>query len=290
MDALPTTHKPFYIHLASDATGTTLQGLARACLAQFNSVDHIERSWNLIRTPEQVDMMMDGIADEQGIVLMTIIDPAIRRHIREACRNMKIPCIPVLDPIMNGLSNHFGVEGLNLPGLQYKMDDAYFERIDALDFAMSHDDGQHMDGLDNADIILVGVSRTSKTPTSVYLANRGLKTANIPLVPSVNIDESFLTFQKPLYIGLTESSSRLLDTRRNRLLDENNSTDAAAYRDNAYLDEESIKDEIKSARKLFAKHEWPIIDVTKRSIEETASEIISIYTRDKAKKTKQILS
>ena len=167
------------------------------------------------------------------------------------------------------------------------MDDAYFQRIDALDFALHHDDGQIMDGLENADVILVGVSRTSKTPTSIYLANRGIKTANIPIVPKVKIDESYFQFTKPLYVGLTESATRLLETRRSRLLEEGK--DASALKNNAYLDEQAIEDEIKAARKLFSSHGWPVIDVTKRSIEETAAEIMTILSRRQNQKTKALL-
>jgi regulator of PEP synthase PpsR (kinase-PPPase family) len=275
--------KRFYIHLVSDSTGSTLQGLARACLAQFENVDPTEKFWNLIRTPQQIEMVLDGIADEPGPVLMTLVDPNLRSQIRDGCRKMKLPCVPVLDPVLSGLSSYLGMEGLNMPGLQHKMDDAYFERMDALDFALHHDDGQALDGLENADIVLVGVSRTSKTPTSIYLANRGFKTANIPLVPNVKIDDSYFSYPKPLYIGLTESPKRLLETRRNRLLEDGQ--DEGAYRDNLYLDEDSISDEIKDARKLFSSHGWPVIDVTKRSIEETASEIITIYQRNRKKRT-----
>jgi regulator of PEP synthase PpsR (kinase-PPPase family) len=240
----------FFIHLVSDSTGSTLQGLAKACLAQFAGVHPHEKYWNLIRTPEQIEMVLDGVADEPG---------------------------PVLDPILTGLSNYLGVEGLNLPGLQHKMDDAYFQRIDALDYALHHDDGQMMEGLETADVILVGVSRTSKTPTSIYLANRGIKAANIPLVPNVKIDDSFLNLTKPMYVGLTESPQRLLETRRTRLLEEGQ--DNTAYKNNAYLDEDAIKDEIKNARKLFSSKGWPVIDVTKRSIEETAAEIMTLLSR-----------
>lgn len=279
--------KEFNIHLVSDSTGSTLQGLAKACLVQFKGVEPKEIFWNLIRTSEQVEMVLDGIADEPGPVLMTLVDSKLRSQMREGCRKMKIPCVPVLDPIMTGLSNYLGMEGLNMPGLQHKMDDAYFERIDALDFALHHDDGQMMEGLEAAEIILVGVSRTSKTPTSIYLANRGIKTANIPLVPNVKIDNAYFSLPNPLYIGLTESAKRLVETRRNRLLNEDK--DEKAYRDNLYLDEEAIEDEIKKARKLFSLHGWPVIDVTKRSIEETATEIMMIYRREKAKKTGSFL-
>jgi hypothetical protein len=277
---------PLIVHLVSDATGTTLQGLARACLVQFGDVETEERSWNLIRTTEQVDMVLDGVADEPGIVLMTLVDPDLRRKMRRGCREMKIPCIPVLDPIMKGLTEYLGMEGSAIPGLQYQINDAYFERIDALDYAMHHDDGQHLDGLEDADVVLVGVSRTSKTPTSIYLANRGVKTGNIPLVPKVNIDPSYFEFKKPLYVGLTESVGRLLERRKTRL-----SSDSyeAIYRGNSYLCEDNITDELKSARKLFSSHGWPVIDVTKRSVEETATEIMMLLNRRKNQTTKVLL-
>lgn len=279
--------KNFTIHLVSDSTGSTLEALAKACLAQFDIDDPKHVFWNLIRTPEQIEMVLDGIADEPGMVLMTLVDPTLRSQLRNGCLKMKLPCVPVLDPILRGMSDYFGMEGMNIPGLQHKMDDAYFQRIDALDFALHHDDGQLLDGLDGADIILVGVSRTSKTPTSIYLANRGIKTANIPLVPNVKIDDGFFTLSKPLYVGLTESPKRLIETRRNRLLEDGK--DESVYRDNAYLNEDAINDEIKNARKLFSTHGWPVIDVTKRSIEETATEIMTIYNREKNKTTKVLL-
>ena len=273
------TTKNLIIHLVSDSTGTTLQSLSKACLAQFEGVQYAERSWNLIRTPEQVEMVLEGIKDEPGPVLMTLVNQKLRSRMRAGCRVLKLPCIPILDPVLTGLSGYLGMEGLGQPGLQHKMDDAYFERIDALDFALHHDDGQLLDGLDQADIILVGVSRTSKTPTSIYLANRGIKCGNIPLVPGVDIDPDFFTLKKPLYVGLTESPKRLLETRRNRLIDDGK--DETAYRHNAYLDEDAISDEVKMARKLFSKHGWPVIDVTKRSIEETATEIMGLFRKER---------
>ncbi len=284
-----TKEKPseFFIHLVSDSTGSTLQGLAKACLAQFEGVEPHEKHWNLIRTSEQIEMVLDGIADEPGPVLMTLVSPKLRSQLRNGCRKMKLPCVPVLDPILTGLSSYLGIEGLNTPRLQHKMDDAYFRRIDALDYALHHDDGQLMEGLDQADVILVGVSRTSKTPTSIYLANRGIKAANIPLVPGVVIDPSFFRFSKPLYVGLTESPARLLETRKSRLLEEGK--DTVAYRNNAYLDEDAIIDEIKAARKIFSSYGWPVIDVTKRSIEETAAEIMTILLQRKNEKTESFL-
>jgi len=283
-----TENRPeFFIHLVSDSTGSTLQGLARACLAQFQGVKPVEKYWNLIRTTEQIEMVLDGIADDPGPVLMTLVNPQLRSQLRNGCRHLKIPCIPVLDPILTGLSDYLGVEGLNLPGLQHKMDDAYFRRIDALDYALHHDDGQLLEGIEAADVVLVGVSRTSKTPTSIYLANRGIKTANIPLVPNVQIDPAYFQFKKPLYVGLTESAQRLVETRRSRLLEDGQ--DNPAYRDNAYLDENAIRQEIKDARKLFSTHGWPVIDVTKRSIEETAAEIMTILSQRQNQKTVSLI-
>lgn len=279
-------NRPFFIHLVSDATGTTLEGLARACLVQFGDIQAEKIFWNMIRTPEQVEMVLDGIADQPGPVLMTLLDPKLRAQMREGCRHMKMPCIPVLDPIMKGLQNYLGMEGKKIPGLQYQVNEKYFERIDALDYAMHHDDGQHMDGLEDADVILVGVSRTSKTPTSIYLANRGIKTANIPLVPMVDVPDAYLTLPKPLYVGLTESASRLLERRKTRLASDENEP---AYRGNGYLCEDAIDTEIKAARKLFSSHGWPVIDVTRRSVEETAAEIMMLLQRRRQQKNKVLI-
>lgn len=270
----------FYIHLVSDATGTTLQGLARACLAQFPDVHPIEKFWNLIRSEEQVDMVLDAIADEPGPVLFTFVNPELRSRLRDGCRHMQLPCVPVLDPIMKGLSGYLGRTGRNLPGLQYEMDDAYFARIDAVDFALHHDDGQNLDGLEDADVILIGVSRTSKTPTAMYLANRGIRAANIPLVPKVDIAEEFLTFDKPLYIGLTESPARLLELRKNRLISGSEDIDPRLT-SSTYLAEDAVEEEVRRARQLFSSHGWPVIDVTRRSVEETAAEIMTLLSRRK---------
>jgi len=268
----------FYIHLVSDATGITLQGLARACLAQFADIHPVEKFWNLIRTEEQVDTVLDAIADEPGPVLFTFVDPGLRAKLHNGCRRMQIPCVPVLDPIMKGLSNYLGMAGRNLPGLQYEMDDAYFARIHAVDFTLHHDDGQNLEGLDDADVILVGVSRTSKTPTAIYLANRGVRVANIPLVPEIDIGEEFLTFERPLYVGLTESPSRLLELRKNRLISGDQGIDRHLST-SAYLNIDQIEEEVRRARQLFSSHGWPIIDVTRRSVEETAAEILTLLSR-----------
>lgn len=268
----------FFLHLVSDATGSTLHGLARACVAQFDEVTPIEKFWNLIRTEKQLEMVIEGIKDNPGPVLFTFVDDRLRRHLRQACRELNVPCVPVLEPIMKGLSAYLGKEVKNMPGLQHALTDEYFDRIDAVDFALNYDDGQMHDGLEDADVILVGVSRTSKTPTCMYLANRGVRAANIPLVPDVVIDESVFTLEGPLYVGLTETPTRLSQIRRNRLQQGADQLDER-YAENKYLNDDEIETEVKNARRLFSKHGWPVIDVTRRSVEETSAEILTLLSR-----------
>jgi [pyruvate, water dikinase]-phosphate phosphotransferase / [pyruvate, water dikinase] kinase len=271
--------KRFYLHLVSDATGTTLQGLARACLAQFDDVNPSEKFWNFIRTPEQLDQVIEGIAETPGPVLFTLVEKDLRKKLREACTKLSLPCVPVLDPVLKGLSQYLGKTSKNEPGVQYELNAAYFERIDAVDFAIHHDDGQSLETIENADVILVGASRTSKTPTCFYLANRGVRAANIPLVPGVPLDSNLFLHRNPLYVGLIETPERLVELRRNRLksgeiLDHRFTT-------NTYLSLDAVDEEIKKARRLFSAHGWPVIDVTRRSVEETAAEIMILFNRYK---------
>ncbi len=267
--------KQFHLHLISDATGTTLLGLTRACIAQFEGIEPVQKFWPLIRTQKQLERVITRIEASPGPVIMTLVDKKMRARLQERCEQLGIPCIPVLDPIMRGLSSYLGVVPIGVPGLQHTMDDAYFRRISALDYAMRHDDGQNYEGLEDADVILVGVSRTSKTPTSIFLARRGIKAANIPLVPNVDIPGDVFEHESPLYVGMTESAKRLLQIRRSRLKadDEN---EGQNFHENEYLDEEKIEEEVRKARRLFSKHCWPVIDVTKRSVEETAAEIMAL--------------
>jgi hypothetical protein len=268
----------FFLHLVSDATGSTLHGLARACVAQFEDVQPIEKFWNLIRSEAQLDMVIEGIQEAPGPVLFTFVDQDMQRKLRNACRELNLPCVPVLEPIMRGLSSYLGKEVKNMPGIQHELNDAYFDRIEAVDFALSFDDGQNFDGIEDAEVILVGVSRTSKTPTCIYLANRGIRAANIPLVPGVNIDDNIFKLEGPLYIGLTENPERLAQLRRNRLSSGSEELDAR-YVENKYLDVELIKEEVRTARRLFSTHNWPVIDVTRRSVEETSAEILTLLSR-----------
>ncbi len=260
-----------YIHLISDATGNTLQGLARACLAQFEGINPVERFWPLVRTEKQLARVLEDISDHPGPVLYTLIDTAMRKKLERHCKALDIPCVPVLDPLIKGLSSYIGVAPIGLPGLQHALDDAYFNRVDAIDFALSFDDGQNLDGIEEADVILVGVSRTSKTPTCVFLARRGVRAANIPFVPGLPFPEHVLDLKGPLFVGLTESPDRLVHLRRNRLEADD---DGGAHDDNRYLDPEEVEHEIRTARRFFSKQGWPVIDVTRRSIEETAAEIL----------------
>ncbi len=277
-------HQDFNIYLVSDATGTTLQGLTRAALAQFEGIEWSERFWPMIRSDAQLKRAIADIEKSPGPVLFTFVDKGLRRKLQAACTSFDVPCMPVLDPILKAMSSYLGVAPQGVPGLQHALNEAYFKRIEAVDFALAYDDGQNLEGLEDADVILTGVSRTSKTPTCVYLARRGIKAANIPLVPHVPFPEHVAEYKKPLFIGLTESPKRLENLRRTRLHaeDEGNKD----YAENEYLDLEAIEEEIRNARRLFSKHKWPVIDVTKRSVEETAAEIYAILQRHKGRQKK----
>lgn len=273
--------RDFTVHLISDATGTTLQGLARAALAQFDGIHPTEKFWPMVRTPKQLDRVMAEIHEDPGPVIFTIVDREMRRRLQKLCHDLHIPCMPVMDPVLRSLSSYLGLPTKGIPGLQHALDEAYFKRIDAVDFALSFDDGQNLEGIEDSDVILVGVSRTSKTPTCIFLARRGIKAANIPLVPHVPFPEKVLDLKRPLFVGLTESPDRLVQVRRNRL--HADSEDAKHYQDNAYLDPDAVEEEVRSARRLFSKQGWPVIDVTKRSVEETAAEIFVLYQKYKKK-------
>ena len=267
-------NKKFHLHLVSDATGTTLLGLARACLAQFEHIEPVQKFWPLVRTERQLERIIGHIEKNPGPVIFTMVDKKMRKRLQEKCDQLHVPCIAVLDPIIRSLSSYLGMHAQRVPGLQHALDDAYFKRVEAIDYAMQHDDGKSLKGLNEADVILVGVSRTGKTPTSIFLARRGIKVANIPLVPHVDVPSEKLDLEKPLYVGLTASPNRLVHIRRSRLHAEDGGTPHLS--ENEYLDQEKIEEEIRRARRIFSKRDWPVIDVTKRSVEETAAEIMSL--------------
>jgi MAF protein len=205
------------MHLVSDATGETVISSARACVAQFDGVKPIEHFWNLVRTQRQLNLVVEGIQEKPGIVIYTLVDRELRARIETACRELQLPCVPMLDPILKGLSAYLGLESKAQPGRQHTMGEEYFSRLDAMDFALNQDDGQAPSKLTDADVILVGVSRTSKTPTCIYLANRGIKAANVPYVPGTPLPEILTSGKAPMVVGLTEDPERLVSIRRNRL-------------------------------------------------------------------------
>ncbi len=260
----------FDLHLVSDATGETLVSLAKAALAQFDSAAAAQHLWPMIRSESQMKQALEGIRKNPGPVLYTFVDHNFSESIQSHCLRLNLPCVPVLDPVMAALSDFLGDQAQEKPGRQHEMNEAYFSRIDAIHFCMAHDDGQGLDTIGGADVILVGVSRTSKTPTCIYLANRGLKAANIPIVPNLPLPAELEAARRPAVIGLVTNPDRLIQIRRNRLLSLNQAPETE------YVDPVVVREEVKYARKLFAKHNWPIIDVTRRSIEETAAAVINL--------------
>ncbi len=260
-----------HIHLVSDSTGETVHQIARACLAQFTDVKPVEHVWTLVRTTAHLDALFSGLDRHPGILLMSIIDQQLRATIESTCRAKGVPATSVLDPVVNLLTNVLGQAMTNLPGGQRRLDTAYFARMAAVDFAVGHDDGMNMANLKKADMLIVGVSRTSKTPTSMYLAHRGYKVANYALVPQVPFPQHHLDGLNLFVVGLTNDPKRLSQIRRTRqvsMQDKGNKN---------YADIEKITEEVRHARYLFTTNGWPVIDVTRRSVEETAAGILQYY-------------
>jgi regulator of PEP synthase PpsR (kinase-PPPase family) len=263
----------FHLHLVSDATGETLITVARAAAAQYASVAPIEHIYPLVRTEKQLDRVISEIEAAPGIVLYTMLDSALAERLQTKCREFSIPCLSILDPVLGLFQSYLGAESTKRVGAQHTLNAEYFKRIDALNYTMLHDDGQHTEDLEHADVVLTGVSRTSKTPTSIYLANRGVKTANVPLVPNMPVPVQLEQLTAPLVVGLYASPERIVQIRQNRLLGLNAHRDA-----DLYVDRQAVAEEIAFSRKLCARHNWPIIDVTRRSIEETAAAVMALLT------------
>lgn len=263
----------FHLHLVSDATGETATTIARACLVQFEGAEPVWHAWNLVRTKRQLENVISGIEQNPGMVMFTLVNPKLRSTLEEACRSVEVPYVSILDPAIAAFSGYLGVKSRGKPGLQHALDAEYFHRIDAIGYVLAHDDGQAAKDLDEADVILVGVSRTSKTPTCIYLANRGIKAANVPLVPGCALPAELVSATSPLTVGLTKDPARLVQVRRNRMrvLKQDDATD--------YIDLDSVKKEMAAARRIFTRHKWPVIDVTRRSIEEVAAAIMQLYDR-----------
>jgi regulator of PEP synthase PpsR (kinase-PPPase family) len=260
----------FHLHLLSDATGETLTAVAKAAVAQFERARPIEHLYTLVRAERQLERVLEEIEANPGIVFYTLMKDELREILEKRCTALDIPHIAVLDPALETLALHLGLESSHKPGVQHTLDRRYFERIEALNFAIAHDDGQGTDDLDRADVVLVGVSRTSKTPTSIYLAHRGIRAANVPIVPGIPLPENLFRLTRPLVVGLTASPDRLIQVRRNRLLA------LREERDTTYVSLEQVRAETIEARKIFARQGWPVIDVTRRSVEEAAAAILNL--------------
>ena len=272
MSSSPRLATYFHVHLVSDSTGETLNAMARAVCARFDDVLPIEHIYALVRSSRQLDRVLAEIAGAPGVVLHTIVDKDLRAQLEAGCRKIDMTCIAALDPLVSALGRYLGASLSTRVGAQHTLDAGYFERMDALNFAMAHDDGQGNTDLEASDVVLVGVSRTSKTPTSIYLAHRGVRAANVPLVPGTEPPGQLFALSKPLIVGLTVSPDRLLQIRRNRLLS------LREERESAYVEEQAVRDEIVRARRLFERHRWPVIDVTRRSVEETAAAVINLIS------------
>jgi [pyruvate, water dikinase]-phosphate phosphotransferase / [pyruvate, water dikinase] kinase len=269
-----------HLHLVSDSTGETVTTVARACVAQFEGVIPVEHVWSFVRTRAQVDQVLSVVKALPGVVIYTLISPELRQALHEGCRTLNIPCVAVLDGVLSALSSLLGAETRPQVGRQHALDAGYFSRIDAMTFMLRHDDGQCAEELEQADVVLVGVSRTSKTPTSIYLANRGVKVANIPVVPDCPMPPELEGLSRPLVVGLTISPEPLVQIRMNRLrqlqLEDAPRTSALGHVEGNYAELERVRAELVHARRLFARHGWPVIDVTRRSVEETAAAIFQL--------------
>jgi [pyruvate, water dikinase]-phosphate phosphotransferase / [pyruvate, water dikinase] kinase len=261
----------FHLHLVSDSTGETLITVGRAAAAQYEGISAIEHVYPLVRSTTQLERVISEIEAAPGIVLYTLVELDLAGRLEEACRDLGAPHLSVLAPVHSMMQSYLGAASTARPGAQHMLNAEYFKRIDAMNFTLLHDDGQLPHDIEEADVVLVGVSRTSKTPTAIYLANRGVKTANIPLVPGVPVPDALASARKPLLVGLVASPDRIVQIRQNRLLS------LKADNDTDYVDRERVAEEIAMSRRLFARNSWPIIDVTRRSIEETAAAILDLY-------------
>jgi len=260
-----------HLHLLSDSTGETLELIAKAALAQFDDANVRRHFWPMVRSQQHLDRILVDIAESPGLVLFTMVNQETRARLEERCRALGLPAIAALDQVTSALEDLFGQQAKARPGRQHLMDDAYFARVEAIQFTIAHDDGVGWEEWEQADILLAGVSRSSKTPTSIYLANRGYKTANIPVVVESPPPPALFGLKHPLVVGLTTAPERLIQVRRNRLISLNQAPETA------YVDQEKVAREVQYARRMFADNGWPVIDVTRRSIEETAAAVINLY-------------
>ncbi|MXW92221.1 MAG: kinase/pyrophosphorylase [Rhodospirillaceae bacterium] len=266
-----------HLYLISDSTGETVQSIGRACTVQFEQVEVVEHLWPMVRSPRALEIVIEELEEEPGLVLYTLLDRTLAETLEEYCKRRGLTCVSVIEPFIEVMATYFGAKSRDMPGRQHELDDEYFQRIDAMNYVMQHDDGQQTGNLEEADVVLVGVSRTSKTPTSIYLANRGIKAANVPIVPDQPLPDILFALNRPLVVGLTEDPRRLVDLRRSRMRQSLGDTETA------YTDIAAVRKEVADARRLFGRYGWPVIDVTRRSIEETAAAILRLV-RDRERR------
>ena len=272
-------NEKYNVYLISDSTGETLDRIFLSLQSQFKNFKYEKKEFFFVRTEQQVDKIIKELSTgENPIILYTIVETKLAKYLAKKSEQVNIPCFGVLGNLILAFSKLLNQKAIHKPSAQHVLDDDYYKRIEAIQFTMSHDDGKKVDDINDADVVLLGVSRTSKTPTSIYLANRGYKTTNIPLVPNqdIPVDLTNKNF-KSCVIGLFADPGRLSDIRRNRvaLMQESRSTN--------YTDINSIKKEVEDSKNLFKKYSWPTIDVTRKSVEETAASIIKIIEIKKNK-------
>ena len=263
----------YQIYLVSDSTGETLDRVFLAIKAQFKNIEYDVRSYFFTRTENQVAKILEEAKkNKNSIILYTIVDSGLAKFLANKSDEKKIPCFGVLGNLILSFSKLLNQQASHVPSGQHALNEEYYERIEAIQFTMNHDDGNLVGELEKSDLILLGVSRTSKTPTSIYLANKGFKTSNIPLINEGSIPKKLKDNPKmACVVGLTTEAERLVDIRKNRMM-------TLKERENtSYTDIQKIKEEVENAKKTFAKYKWPTIDVTRKSVEETAASIIKIY-------------
>ena len=270
--------KQLQLHLISDSTAQTVSTVARSAIANFDGIEPVEHMYPLIRTMQQLERVIDEVKKLPGIVLYTFVDNDLREHLKKECLKLDVPCIPVLSRVVAEIAGYLGEDVSPKAGKQYELTEEYFSKIDALNFVIEHDDGQGAWNLEKADIVLVGVSRTSKTPTCVYLAHRGFKAANVPFVSLETLPKNLTELKKPLTVGLTIGTERLSQIRKTRLQSLNQDVETD------YVETGSVRDEIATAYKFYKQNNWPVIDVSRRSIEESAALIMKHYYEHTEKK------
>lgn len=263
------------VFLVSDSTGETVTNVSRSALAHFEDIEIEEHLWTLVRTKGQIDKLAKSLQKNHGIVMYTLVNEELQEYLRETCAKLQVLAIPVLAEVVATLSSYLGIKTINLPGRQHTMNEEYFTRINAINFALAHDDGQAYFDINKADIILIGPSRTSKSPTSIYLAYRGYKTANIPFVMGQKLPDEIKNIEKALVVGLVINPERLIEIRKNRIVSMNDISN------NNYVDCLKVEQEVVEAKRFFQQNRWPIIDVTRKSVEETAANIIKLYEQRK---------